>query len=117
MARRVVWTCPLRKRVRYPAPIRIPYCASKCRRKATTTGLNGILEATVSQDPLNRQGPVMAQAAMDGITLDDLSAGMPGITPRLGAVLAEAATLCFEDHLHASGVPMPLDGDTAGHMS
>ncbi len=45
------------------------------------------------------------------IRLDDLAAGMPGITPRIGATLAEAAILCFEEHSHTSGIPMPVDGD------
>lgn len=52
-----------------------------------------------------------------GIRLDDLAAGMPGITPRLGAAMAEAATLCFEEHSHSSGVSMPLDGDAQGNVS
>jgi hypothetical protein len=42
------------------------------------------------------------------IRLDDLAAGMPGITPRIGAVLAEAATVCFEDH----GIAAAFKGGT-----
>jgi hypothetical protein len=49
--------------------------------------------------------------AITSIALDQLLAGMPGITPRLGAALAEAATLCMEDHAHESGVGMKIDGD------
>lgn len=51
------------------------------------------------------------------IRLDDLAAGMPGITPRIGAVFAEAAVLCFEEHSHSSGVPMPVDGDLVREIS
>src|SRR5882762_10409117 len=51
------------------------------------------------------------------IHLDDLAAGMPGITPKIGAALAEAATLCLEDHSHSSGVPMPVDGELNQKLS
>lgn len=45
------------------------------------------------------------------ITLEDLSRGMPGITPKFGASLAEAATICLEGQRHCSGVQMKVDGD------
>lgn len=45
------------------------------------------------------------------ITLDDLSSGMPGITSKFGASLAEAATICLEEQSHHSGVQMKVDGD------
>ena len=45
------------------------------------------------------------------IVLDNLSLGMPGITPTFGATLAEAATVCLEAQSHNSGVKMAVDGD------
>lgn len=45
------------------------------------------------------------------ILLDDLSNGMPGITPTFGAALAEAAAVCLESQSHNSGVNMLVDGD------
>ena len=43
--------------------------------------------------------------------LDTLERGMPGITPRIGAYLAEAAVTCLEEETHGPGVAMQIDGD------
>ena len=51
------------------------------------------------------------------IHLNSLHAGMPGITPQFGAALAEAATVCFEDQRHVSGVQMNVDGDFADDVA
>jgi hypothetical protein len=48
---------------------------------------------------------------MRDVTLETLSGGMPGITPRYGACLAEAASFCMEDQKHSSGVRLRVDGD------
>src|SRR5207249_12258969 len=45
------------------------------------------------------------------VDLNLLERGMPGITPRWGASLAEAATVCLEEQKHPTGVFMMLDGD------
>ncbi len=50
-------------------------------------------------------------ATVPDITLNDLAGGMPGITSRFGASLAEAATVCFEEQSHRSGVQMKVDGN------
>lgn len=47
----------------------------------------------------------------DTLSLDALERGMPGITPRVGAYLAEAATTCLEEERHNPGVAMQIDGD------
>jgi len=36
---------------------------------------------------------------------------MPGITPDIGSVLAQAATICFEGEHHVSGVCLLVEGD------
>ena len=51
------------------------------------------------------------RAIAPDVALDDLSIGMPGISPRFGASLAEAATICFEGQSHLSGVRMNIDGN------
>jgi hypothetical protein len=45
------------------------------------------------------------------VDLDKLEEGMPGISPKVGAFLAEAATVCFTAENHSSGVIMHVDGD------
>jgi hypothetical protein len=47
----------------------------------------------------------------DVLNLDALQAGMPGITPRVGAYLAEAAITCLEQENHAPNVHMQVDGE------
>lgn len=47
----------------------------------------------------------------DRLRLEDLEAGMPGITPRFGSALAEAAVVCLEEQHHTPGVEMRVDGD------
>jgi hypothetical protein len=47
----------------------------------------------------------------DALDIAKLERGMPGITPRIGAYLAEAAVTCLEDETHRSGVAMLIDGD------
>ncbi len=47
----------------------------------------------------------------DVLNLDALQAGMPGITPRVGAYLAEAAITCLEQENHAPNVHMQIDGE------
>jgi len=45
------------------------------------------------------------------IDITDLENGMPGITRRMGAYLAEAATYCLARGKHEQGVLMELDGE------
>ena len=45
------------------------------------------------------------------LDLDKLADGMPGISPKFGSALSEAATVCFEEQRHYSGVAMQIDGD------
>ena len=45
------------------------------------------------------------------IILDNLCDGTPGITPKYGACLAEAAVVCLEDRQHSTGVNLLIDGD------
>jgi hypothetical protein len=54
-----------------------------------------------------RFDPAMA----DVLDLNTLECGMPGITPRIGAYLAEAAVTCLEEETHCPGVSMRIDGD------
>lgn len=42
--------------------------------------------------------------------LGSLSDGMPGLTPALGHVFAEAAAVCLEHHRHTPGVHLTTDG-------
>lgn len=45
------------------------------------------------------------------IELDDLAAGrMPGVEPYVGAYMAQAAVICFEDSNHVSGVVLEVEG-------
>jgi len=46
----------------------------------------------------------------DVLNLDALVAGMAGITPRVGAYLAEAAVTCLEQERHNPDVDMRIDG-------
>jgi hypothetical protein len=48
---------------------------------------------------------------VDKLNLSDLEQGMPGITPRFGACLAEAACFCLENQNHGTGVQMKIDGE------
>lgn len=50
-------------------------------------------------------------ARCDVLNLNDLAGGMPGITPRVGAYLAEAAVACLEQELHAPDIGMRVDGE------
>ena len=45
------------------------------------------------------------------LNLDVLDAGMPGISPKYGAALAEAAVVCLESQAHACGVGLTVAGD------
>lgn len=45
------------------------------------------------------------------LDIDHLEAGMEGLTPTVGAYLAEAAITCLEQGSHASDVHMDVDGD------
>lgn len=47
------------------------------------------------------------------LNLDDLDAGMPGIGPKFGAAMAEAAVVCLRSQAHACGVAMLVSGDFA----
>lgn len=51
------------------------------------------------------------------LDVDALAAGLPGISPRFGAALAEAAVVCLESQSHASGVGMSVNGDFARELS
>ena len=42
--------------------------------------------------------------------MHSLSAGMPGLTPALGSVFAEAAAVCLENQKHNPGVHLITDG-------
>lgn len=44
------------------------------------------------------------------LDLNVLEQGMPGITPRIGAALAEAAITCLEQENHAPDARMEIDG-------
>jgi hypothetical protein len=50
------------------------------------------------------------------IKLELLSGGAPGITPKWGACLAEAASFCLQDQKHSSGVRLRVDGDYKRHF-
>jgi hypothetical protein len=45
------------------------------------------------------------------IELQELSNGLPGITPPFGASLAEAGAVCFDEQGHHQGVTLLVDGD------
>jgi len=47
----------------------------------------------------------------NAIHLNSLSDGFPGITPKYGSFLSEAAVVCLEDQNHPSGIRMTIDGD------
>jgi len=49
----------------------------------------------------------MANSVFD---LNELCDGMPGITPEIGATLAQAAGVCFRDQQHSLGVEMMVGG-------
>jgi len=49
----------------------------------------------------------MANSQLD---LNKLCNGMPGITPEIGATLAQAASVCFGDQQHSLGVEMVVGG-------
>lgn len=56
-------------------------------------------------------------ARADALDLDSLAAGMPlGITPRVGAYLAEAAITCLEQERHKPGIGMRVDGACEHHL-
>jgi hypothetical protein len=48
------------------------------------------------------------------LNLADLGAGMPGLTPASGAVMAESAAVCLEDRFHRSGVVLRFLGIHSG---
>lgn len=50
------------------------------------------------------------------IKLELLGGGAPGITPKWGACLAEAASFCLQDQKHSSGVRLRVDGDYKSHF-
>lgn len=53
---------------------------------------------------------MQARDAMS-INLDDLKKGsMPGVEAEVGAYLAQAAIICFEDSKHSSGVKLLVEG-------
>ena len=45
------------------------------------------------------------------LDLDTLGIGMPGIGPKFGGALAEAAVVCLQNQAHSCGVGMVVDGD------
>lgn len=45
------------------------------------------------------------------LRLTKLAEGLPGITPTVGAYLAEAGAIRFEDQNHRKGVGLSVDGD------
>ena len=45
------------------------------------------------------------------LVLTKLAEGLPGITPTVGAYLAEAGAIRFEDQNHRKGVELSVDGD------
>ena len=45
------------------------------------------------------------------LELPRLADGMPGISPTFGAALAEAASVCFAEEDHTTGVGLHVDGD------
>ena len=45
------------------------------------------------------------------LRLTRLAEGLPGITPTVGAYLAEAGAIRFEDQNHPKGVELSVDGD------
>lgn len=51
----------------------------------------------------------MAQPAV--LDLEELARGMPGLSPRMGAAMAEAAAVCLDDCGHHTPVPLTVDGD------
>ncbi len=57
-------------------------------------------------------------AASHAINLDTLESGtIPGVSPRWGGALAEAAIVCLEQENHAPGVSMEVDGDCSHQLS
>jgi hypothetical protein len=58
-------------------------------------------------DPASASRP----GTLSALELPRLADGMPGISPTVGAALAEAATVCFEEQNHSSGVGLRVDGD------
>ena len=48
------------------------------------------------------------------IDLEELVGGMPGLSPRMGAAMAEAAGVCFDDCGHCSPTTLRLLGDLGG---
>ncbi len=44
------------------------------------------------------------------LDLNELSNGLPAITPALGGAMAEAAGVCLESQGHHQGVPIPVTG-------
>lgn len=48
------------------------------------------------------------------IDLEELIAGMPGLSPRMGAAMAEAAGVCFDERSHISPTNVALQGDESG---
>jgi hypothetical protein len=56
--------------------------------------------------------PIRFDAARcDVLNLNALADGMPGITPRVGAYLAEAAVACLEQERHGPDIGMRVDGE------
>lgn len=44
------------------------------------------------------------------LELNELRKGMPGVTPIVGAALAEAAAVCLQEMEHSSGIEMKVGG-------
>lgn len=44
------------------------------------------------------------------LNLEDLSHGLPGLTPHYGGMMAEAGSVCLEDQGHIWGVELPVNG-------
>jgi hypothetical protein len=44
------------------------------------------------------------------LVLDDLSDGLPAITPEFGAALAQAAAVCLQSQNHSSGAVLRVSG-------
>nr|VFJ47776.1 MAG: hypothetical protein BECKDK2373C_GA0170839_101926 [Candidatus Kentron sp. DK] len=56
-------------------------------------------------------------AEIDALDLKELHEGAAGITPRFGAVLSEAASVCLDDQQTGNPVNMELSGSIMGNIN
>jgi hypothetical protein len=78
------------------------------RRKKKSVGRKDILHKKKMNEKRRRTHRM--KPLTNGVCLSVLAAGMPGLTPASGQVLAEAAAVCLEDRKHLPGVRLARAG-------